>query len=165
MTGRQTPPITECGGFPHLMGATSMGGTAAIRKGSVAGSRAALVVAIVAIASPCCNSRTAGYPPLGRVTGIVSRAGQPLAGLTVLFQPVAGGRASVAVTNSAGRYTLRFTEVADGAMVGDHTVTLSVDPDASDARATLRVVEGLGKQYSFTVKPGRNTFDIDTAGD
>jgi hypothetical protein len=138
----------------------------AIRKGPAAGSRAAFVViAIVAIASPCCNSRTAGYPPLGKVTGVVTQAKRPLAGVTVLFQPVAGGRASVGVTDSAGRYTLRFTEVADGAMVGDHTVTLSVDPDESDARATLRVVKGLGERFPFTVKPGWNTFDIDTAGD
>jgi hypothetical protein len=44
-------------------------------------------------------------------------------------------------------------------------VTLSVDPDESDTRATLRRVEGLGKQFSFTVKPGRNTFAIETARD
>jgi len=143
-----------------------MSGTSAIRNRSAVRSQAALVVvAIVAFASPCCNSRTAGYPPLGRVTGVVTRGGQPVAGVTVLFQPVAGGRASVGVTDSAGRYTLRFTEVADGAMVGDHTVTLSIDPDESDARATLRVVKGLGKQFSFTVKPGRNTFAIETASD
>jgi hypothetical protein len=148
------------------MGEGSMGGTAATRKGSAVGSRAALVVvAIVAVASPGCNSRTAGYPPLGKVTGVVTRAGQPLAGLTVLFQPIAGGRASVGVTDTAGRYTLRYTEVADGAMVGDHTVTLSVDPDESDARATLGVVKGLGKQFSFTVKPGWNTFGIEISGD
>lgn len=143
-----------------------MSEASAICNGPAARSRAALVVvAIVAFASPCCNSRTAGYPPLGKVTGVVTRGGQPLAGVTVLFQPVAGGRASVGVTDSTGRYTLRFTEVADGAMVGDHTVTLSVDPDESDARATLRVVKGLGKQFSFTVKPGKNTFAIETASD
>jgi hypothetical protein len=123
------------------------------------------VFAIVAVASPCCNARTARYPPLGKVTGIVTRGGQPLAGVTVLFQPVAGGRASAGVTDSTGRYTLRYTEVADGAMVGDHVVTLSVDPDESNARATLRVVKGLGKQFSFTVQKGKQTFDIEIAGD
>jgi len=143
-----------------------MNGTSAIRKGSAAGSRAMLFVfAIVAVASPCCNARTARYPPLGKVTGIVTRGGQPLAGVTVLFQPVAGGRASAGVTDSTGRYTLRYTEVADGAMVGDHVVTLSVDPDESNARATLRVVKGLGKQFSFTVQKGKQTFDIEIAGD
>jgi hypothetical protein len=85
--------------------------------------------------------------------------------VTVLFQPVAGGRASAGVTDSTGRYTLRYTEVADGAMVGDHVVTLSVDPDESNARATLRVVKGLGKQFSFTVQKGKQTFDIEIAGD
>lgn len=143
-----------------------MSGTSAIRKGSAVGSRSRLfVVAVLAMASPCCNARTAGYPPLGKVTGIITGAGQPLPGVTVLFQPVAGGRASAGVTNATGRYTLRYTEVADGAMVGDHAVTLSVDPDESDARATLRVVKGLGKRFTFTVKPGRNTFDIEIAGD
>lgn len=143
-----------------------MNGTSAIRNGPASRSRAALlIIATVAVVSLSCNARTAGYPPLGRVTGVVTRGGQPVAGVTVLFQPVAGGRASAGVTDSTGRYTLRFTEVADGAMVGDHTVTLSVDPDESDARATLRRVEGLGKQFSFTVKPGRNTFAIETASD
>jgi len=143
-----------------------MSGTSVIGNRSAACSKAALfAVAIVAFASPCCNARTAGYPPLGRVTGVVTRGGQPVAGVTVLFQPVAGGRASAGVTDSRRRYTLCYTEVADGAMVGDPTVTLSVDPDESDTNATLRVAKGFDKQFSFTVKPGRNTFDIEIAGD
>lgn len=119
---------------------------------------------LLAMAAQGCSSRTAGYPPLGDVTGVLTNGGQPVAGVTVLFQPTAGGRASVGVTDAAGRYTLRYTEAADGAMVGDHTVTLSRDPDAADPSATTRTTKGLDKTFSFTVKPGRQTFDIEIAG-
>jgi hypothetical protein len=134
----------------------------------VAASRrlAVFILAILAMVLPCCNSRMSRYPPLGQVTGVVSCGGQPLSNITVLFQPVAGGRASIGITDAEGRYSLRYTEVADGAMVGDHTVSLSEPLDESDPRATLRKVrKGLAKQFSFAVRKGKQTFDIDVPTD
>ena len=85
-----------------------------------------------------------------------------MSNITVLFQPVAGGRASTGITDAEGRYSLRYTEVADGAVVGDHTVSLSEPLDESDPQATLRKVrKGLAKQFSFAVRKGKQTFDID----
>jgi hypothetical protein len=144
-----------------------MNGLSMIRRGTACGFRTAriIVAMILVMAAQGCSSRTAGYPPLGDVTGVLTNGGQPVPSVTVLFQPTAGGRASVGVTDSAGRYTLRYTEAADGAVVGDHTVTLSQDPDESDPMATMRTTKGLDRKFSFTVKQGRQTFDIEIAGD
>ena len=142
-----------------------MTGMSMIRRGPAAGIWAALlVVVILTVACQGCNSRSVGYPPLGKVTGVLTREGQPLEGMTVLFQPVAGGRASVGFTDSAGRYSLRYTEVADGAMVGDQTVMLVEEPDDTNPKATLRTTKGLDKRFSFTVQEGTQTFDIEIAG-
>jgi len=126
---------------------------------------APVVVLLVAVAATGCNSRAAGYPPLGDVTGLVTSGGQPLANVSVTFQPVAGGRSSVGMTDATGRYRLVYTDAAAGAMVGEHTVWLSEEPDESDPRATLRVRKGLDRKFSFTVAKGKNTFDIDIAAD
>lgn len=135
---------------------------------NVAASRrlVACSLAILAMFSPCCNARTSRYPPLGQVTGVVSCGGEPLPNIIVMFQPVAGGRASTGITDAEGRYSLRYTEVSDGAMVGDHTVTLSEPLDESDPRATMRTArKGLAKQFSFAVQKGKQALDIDVPTD
>ena len=113
-----------------------------------------------------CNSRTAKYPPLGEVTGKVASSDQPMANIVVFFQPTAGGRASTGTTDASGRYTLHYTDAARGAMVGEHVVSLSESfMNNTDPNASLQSPQGLKKKFSFTVKPGRNTFDIEIAGD
>lgn len=72
-----------------------------------------------------CSSRTAGYPPLGEVSGVVTMGTMPLANATVMFQPPKG-RASIGDTDAEGRYRLVFTSAAFGAIVGPHHV--SVEP-------------------------------------
>lgn len=72
-----------------------------------------------------CSSRTAGYPPLGEVSGVVTMGTTPLANATVMFQPPVG-RASIGDTDAEGRYRLVFTSAAFGAIVGPHHV--SVEP-------------------------------------
>lgn len=93
-------------------------GTRLVRGGAL--SAAILLGSVVG-----CSSRTAGYPPLGDVAGVVTLDSQPLANATVMFQPPKG-RASVGHTDAAGRYRLVFTSVAFGAAVGPHRV--SVEP-------------------------------------
>jgi len=126
---------------------------------------APVVFLLVAVVASGCNARTAGYPSLGEVSGLVTSGGQPLAKVSVTFQPVAGGRSSVGVTDATGRYTLVYTDAAAGAMVGEHTVSLTEELDESDPRATMRVRKGLDRKFSFTVAKGKNTFDIEIAGD
>lgn len=55
---------------------------------------------------------------------------------------------------------------APGWMVGEQFVPLSESfMDNTDPNAELMSPQGLKKNFSFTVKPGRNTFDIEIAGD
>ena len=120
------------------------------------------LTAIAAIAwAGGCDSRTAGYPALGDVSGQVTEGGQPVANVMVMFQPLAPGRASAGTTDASGRYTLQYTDVARGAMVGEHVVSLTEVVDDTDPKATLRSRKGLNRTFSCTVQPGRNTFDID----
>jgi len=50
-------------------------------------------------------------------------------------------------------------------MVGEHDVSLAAAVGTADPQATLAAGKGLGKRCSFTVKPGKNTFDLDLNGD
>ncbi len=127
----------------------------------VAVSAVALIACLLAAG---CDSRTANYPPLGDVAGLVTEGGRPVANVMVVFQPVAGGRASTGTTDASGRYTLDYTDVARGAMVGEHAVSLAAVVGTTSPKATLGAVEGLEKRFLFTVKAGKNTFDLDLDG-
>ncbi len=75
-------------------------------------------------------------PPLGRVSGRVALDGDALAGASITFLPVKrefelsenktiGIRASRAVTDADGNYTLEYMEGIPGAFVGQHRVSIS----------------------------------------
>jgi len=61
---------------------------------------------------------------VGKVSGVVTKDGQPLPDATVTFFPT-GGRPSIGMTDDQGRYELIFTESVKGAMVGTHKVNIS----------------------------------------
>lgn len=44
-----------------------------------------------------------------------------------MFFPQAGGRASIGTTDDNGHYELLYTRSADGAVIGEHTVTISTE--------------------------------------
>lgn len=107
-----------------------------------------------------CTSRTAGYPDLGLVSGSVTLDGKPLAGIDVLFQPLQG-RSSSGTTDSQGRYELLFSPVAEGAMVGQHTVSFHQTPDEADVRSLARPFKHLRRTFEVHVQSGRNTHDFE----
>lgn len=137
--------------------------------------RAFLFAAVLGLgiwATAGCSSRTAGYPPLGLVSGTVTFEGQPVSGVIVTFQPRESGRSSSGTTDAAGHFALEFTEVAKGAMVGRHQVSFEKPPTEDDLKAPApskrsRKPEGLasalGRQTECEVLPGRMTFDIELA--
>ena len=63
-------------------------------------------------------------PELGEVSGTVTLDDQPLADVIVHFTPTSEGRPSVGQTDEEGRYTLLYVADAEGALVGEHTVTI-----------------------------------------
>jgi len=70
------------------------------------------------------------------VTGGVLADGKPVAGLTVQFNPVAGGRGSTGFTDTAGHFELRYNKDIRGALPGRHHVTFSWSQDEPGQKMT-----------------------------
>ena len=74
----------------------------------------------------CCLTLT-GCPSnngLGQVEGVVTVDGEPADQATVRFYPTTG-RGSFGISDSEGRYRLKYTVKKDGAILGNHKVTVS----------------------------------------
>lgn len=72
------------------------------------------------------------YPPLGKVTGVVTLDGTPLAGATVMFIPLEKKydekidiSGSMGMTDTVGRYELSYVKDVNGAFVGKHSVRIT----------------------------------------
>ena len=70
----------------------------------------------------------AGCGPKGpetiRVTGFVTLDGQPVEGATVAFFPEGGERPARGVTDASGNFALMTFTAGDGALLGNHRVTV-----------------------------------------
>jgi hypothetical protein len=104
---------------------------------------------------------------LGKVTGKVTLAGQPVNEALVMFSPVNGGSPSVGRTTADGSYTLVYARGINGAVVGDHTVTISTYKEALEDPPTPEVKETVPLKYregddlpKVTVKSGSNNLDF-----
>lgn len=114
-----------------------------------------VVVAAAIVASAGCGR--GDRPDLGRVHGVVTLDGQPLAEAYVQFDPGAV-RGSTGVTDADGRYELVYIRDIKGAAVGEHTVRITTGtetdpeilPPRYHAQTTLRE----------TVTSGRNEIDF-----
>lgn len=74
----------------------------------------------------CALGCSAGHGlPLEEVSGVVTRGGTPLEGVSLEFRPTTG-RPSFGRTDVDGKYVLQYTDQISGAMIGDHTVQLRV---------------------------------------
>src|SRR5262245_26807017 len=108
------------------------------------------------------------HPDVGRVSGVVMLDGQPLTEATVMFQPTQG-RASVATTDSAGKYTLIYLDGVPGALLGSHKVIIRTEIPGEDGQAPI-AKEKLPKKYhaeselTAEVKPGSNKLDFELKG-
>jgi hypothetical protein len=65
---------------------------------------------------------------LAPVSGTVTVEGQPLPKAGVTFTPIKGGRPAWATTDGQGRFELTTLRAGDGALVGEHVVTVA-EPD------------------------------------
>jgi hypothetical protein len=75
-----------------------------------------------------CGGGASDTPPLGKVSGLVTLDGQPLAGAIVVFQPP-DGRSSEGLSDESGNYTLRYDNTNYGAKVGPHVVSITTRTD------------------------------------
>lgn len=112
-------------------------------------------------------------PELGTVEGKVTLDDNPLAGATVTFSPVDGGRQSFATTNDEGYYYLKHTPSRDGALIGKHKVSITTATSKTDADGNdIEVPETLPAKYNAetelekSVEAGSNeiNFDLKSGG-
>ncbi len=78
-------------------------------------------------------------PKVVKITGTVTRGGQPVKDLVVNFVPETG-RPSWGFTDPQGQYTLHYTKDQDGAVLGKHRVFVKYDP--RDPEINLAITEG-----------------------
>jgi hypothetical protein len=104
------------------------------------------------------------HPDVGRVTGVITLDGQPLPEATVMFQPTQG-RASIATTDAAGKYTLIYLDGVPGALLGQHKVIIRTEIPGEDGQPPIAKEKLPNKYHEQTeltaeVKPGSNTFNF-----
>ncbi len=86
-----------------------------------------------------CSSQISVVP----VTGTVEYNGEPVVGAAVTFVPEEGKSAS-GITDSSGKFTLTTNEDGDGAIPGNHTVTvlaLAAPMPSDDEEGSVEVNE------------------------
>jgi hypothetical protein len=101
------------------------------------------------------------------VSGRVTLNGQPLAGAIVAFQPVSPGInerpeacGSAGRTDASGNFTLRLIDPErDGALVGEHIVTISTATAASGDAAALK-----GERLPKSWRDGSQRFEVPEGG-
>ena len=128
---------------------------------------AVLATLPVSLAAAGCSGRDRGLPPLGRVTGVVTLDGKPLARAAVAFVPYERGNGAYATTDAEGRYTLRYTAHNEGAVVGRNRVEIRTGGEGRDADGNLvETPERLPARYHATsqlvveVAAGDNMLDF-----
>ena len=115
----------------------------------------AFVLGIATLSASGCSGRTRGYPPLTGVTGRVTLGGAPLPDVQVLFRHRDGGRAAVGVTDTGGRFSLRYTDAAAGGAVGPNVVSFAPLPGATT------VPKQLAQTRDVELKAGGNDFHFE----
>lgn len=88
---------------------------------------ALLVLSLFCLCQMGCGSR-GDQPELGTVHGTVTLDGQPLVGVSVVFQPD-NGRPSRGTTDAEGKYELIYIRQTKGAKVGPHRVEIAPSED------------------------------------
>jgi len=127
-----------------------------------------------------CGGGVADKPTTGKVSGVVTLEGKPVAGATIEFNPdnarSTTGPKSSAVTDADGKYTLMAPGGEEGAVIGFHKVTVTCPPapgesssnsgtPASVPTTPCSVPEKFAAlattDVSKEVMPGKNEFAID----
>ncbi len=96
--------------------------------------RAACVLMLVCFAAGCGGGLN-DAPDTAPVKGKITRNGQPLAGVSVVYQPIdvpeGKNNPSQGLTNAAGEYELSLNRNVMGAVIGKHKVRLNKDTKES----------------------------------
>jgi len=104
---------------------------------------------------------TTELPPLGYVSGTVTKKGDPLDGAMVMFIPVdTKANASTAISDKEGYYELKYIEGVPGAVLGKNKVEVSlIGPNGREV-VPAKTPYGQGSNETETVQEGSQVIDI-----
>ncbi|MBX6312095.1 MAG: hypothetical protein IRY99_04130 [Isosphaeraceae bacterium] len=130
-----------------------------------------------------CGGTDPAKPPLGKVSGKVTYKGKPVTNGSVIFTPVAGkgaetGQVATGQLESDGSFVLTTFDIGDGAVLGQHTVTVEArsedinklnQPKEDGTIAYILPKPSVPEKYTkpatsplrYTVEAGSNHFDIE----
>ncbi len=127
-----------------------------------------LLMLVLLVGMAGCGGGVGDRPSLGRVSGQVTLDNSPVEGAELQFRPVDGGRPSSGVTDAQGRYTLIFSENVNGAVIGQHTVSISTggykqQPDGSTTESPEQIPARYNTETSLTreVQSGANEINFE----
>src|SRR5688572_18471816 len=105
-------------------------------------------------------------PQLAPVSGHVQLDGRPLQDASITFQPADGQRPSYGSTDADGRYQLAYRRGEEGALVGKHTVRITVSPEIVRNPPRIPAEYNTQSTLKVEVKSGENNdFDFDLKSD
>jgi hypothetical protein len=130
-----------------------------------------------------CGGADKDMPPLAKVTGKVMYKGKPVTNGSVIFTPIAGkggetGQVATGQLEADGSFTLTTFNTGDGAIIGQHNVTVESrgedintlnQPRADGTIAYVLPKPTVPKKYltpaktplKYTVTPEGNHFEIE----
>lgn len=123
--------------------------------------RGVLLLLLLTTMGGCGTSGVEVAPVHGRVTF----DGQPLASAELLFQPDDNQRPSRGRTDAEGRYELGYKRGQQGAIIGMHTVRISIARDVIKTAPIIAARFDSQSELRREVKPGPNEFDFDVTAE
>ena len=102
---------------------------------------------------------------LGLVEGVVTLDGQPASHVMIQFQPNdLSGSPSFGFADADGHYHLQYTSARPGALIGNHTISITYDDDPSPdwPAHPVQIPEKYNSRSELKaeVKPGQNRQDF-----
>ena len=82
-----------------------------------------------------------------RVTGTVKYKGEPVKDAVVTFATEKSPRTAVGMTDAQGKYSLTTLKTNDGAVAGDHTITIFKSPPVSSTNPAPSTTGMAGEDY------------------
>jgi len=93
-----------------------------------------VITPVVCILSLVLTGCAAKGPELAKVNGKVTLDGNPLPNVTVMLNPMQGGRPSLGTTESDGSFVLYHTSGRKGVELGEHEVFVDPKEDSAGSR-------------------------------
>lgn len=113
--------------------------------------RSLLIISASLLLLSGCSSKK--LPETISVEGVVKLEGAPVEGARVMFVPKGSGRPAEGQTDKAGRFELSTFAPRDGALPGEHTVTVTLVRAAAGASART-FAEGSEEAAMLAVSSG-----------